>query len=201
MPRTNSQHWDRTWGLSRVVFTVIYDANVLYPSMLRDLLIRVAQAGLVRARWTEAILDETFRNLKENRPDLNPSKLDRTRELMCAAVPDCIVSDYQPLEQVFPDLPDPGDAHVMAAALKVQAQVIVTNNLKHFPSEMLSPWGLEARHPDDFLMDQFYLDAVELHVAVRNMSEAYRNPPLDVDDVLDRLDAEGMPQIAAALRR
>jgi predicted nucleic acid-binding protein len=184
-----------------VVFTVIYDANVLYPSMLRDLLIRVAQGGLVRARWTEAILDETFRNLKENRPDLDPSKLDRTRELMCAAIPDCIVNDYQPLEQVFSDLPDRGDAHVMAAALKVQAQVIVTNNLKHFPSEVLSPWGLEAKHPDDFLMDQFYLDGVELHVAVRNMSEAYRNPPLDVDDVLDRLDSEGMPQIAAALRR
>ena len=201
MQRTNCQHWDRTWGLSRVVFTVIYDANVLYPSMLRDLLIRVAQGGLVRARWTEAILDETFRNLKENRPDLDPSKLDRTRELMCAAIPDCIVNDYQPLEQVFSDLPDRGDAHVMAAALKVQAQVIVTNNLKHFPSEVLSPWGLEAKHPDDFLMDQFYLDGVELHVAVRNMSEAYRNPPLDVDDVLDRLDSEGMPQIAAALRR
>ncbi|MEZ2388107.1 PIN domain-containing protein [bacterium RCC_150] len=184
-----------------MVFTVIYDANVLYPSMLRDLLIRVAQAGLVRARWTEAILDETFRNLKQNRPDLDPAKLDRTRELMCAAVPDCIVDDYQPLEEVFMGLPDPGDAHVMAAALKVQAQVIVTNNLKHFPAEVLGRWGIEAKHPDDFLMDQFYLDAVELHVAVRNMSEAYRNPPLGVDDVLDRLESEGMPQIASALRR
>jgi predicted nucleic acid-binding protein len=143
----SSRHWVRTWGLSRVVFTVIYDANVLYPSMLRDLLIRVAQAGLVRARWTEAILDETFRNLKQNRPDLDPAKLDRTRELMCAAVPDCIVDDYQPLEQVFMGLPDPGDAHVMAAALKVQAQVIVTNNLKHFPAEVLGRWGVEAKHP------------------------------------------------------
>lgn len=184
-----------------MVFTVIYDANVLYPSTLRDLLIRVAQAGLVRARWTKAILDETFRNLKKNRPGLDPVKLDRTRELMCAAVPDCLVEDYQPLEQVFVNLPDPGDAHVMAAALKVQAQVIVTNNLKHFPAETLSPWGVEAKLSDDFLMDQFYLDAVELHVAIRNMSEAYRNPPLDVNDVLDRLDSEGMPQIAAALRR
>lgn len=128
-------------------------------------------------------------------------KLDRTRVLMCTAVPDCIVGHYQPLEQVFMDLPDPGDAHVMAAALKVQAQVIVTNNLKHFPDEALSPWGIEAKHPDDFLMDQFYLDAVELHIAIRNMSEACRNPPLDVNDVLDRLDSEGMPQIAAALRR
>lgn len=50
-------------------------------------------------------------------------------------------------------------------------------------------------------MDQFYLDAVELHVAVRNMSEAFRNPPLDVNDVLRRLEIEGLPQIPAALRR
>ncbi|MBT2520918.1 PIN domain-containing protein [Arthrobacter sp. ISL-28] len=184
-----------------MVFTVIYDANVLYPSMLRDLLIRVAQAGLVQARWTETILDETFRNLKNNRPDLDPAKLDRTRTLMCAAVADCLVTGYEPLEQVFANLPDPGDAHVMAAALKVHAQVIVTNNLKHFPEETLTPWGMEAKHPDDFLMDQFHLDAVELHVAIRNISEACRNPPLDVNDVLDRLDLEGMPQIAAALRR
>lgn len=62
-------------------FIVVYDANVLYPNSLRDLLIRVAQTGLVRARWTEQILDETFRNLKENRPDLDPAKVDRTRGL------------------------------------------------------------------------------------------------------------------------
>ncbi|MGO4249919.1 PIN domain-containing protein [Paenarthrobacter sp. RAF54_2] len=130
-----------------MVFTVIYDANVLYPSMLRDLLIRVAQAGLVRARWTEAILDETFRNLKENRPDLDPVKLDRTRVLMCTAVPDCIVGDYQPLEQVFMDLPDPGDAHVMAAALKVQAQVIVTNKPQAFSRRSSQPLGNRGQAP------------------------------------------------------
>ncbi|WP_374223649.1 PIN domain-containing protein [Arthrobacter sp. ISL-30] len=79
------------------------------------------------------MLDETFRNLKQSRPDLDPLKLDRTRELMRSAIPDCIVNDNQPLEQVFVDLPDPRDAHVMAAALKVQAQVIVTKNLKHLP--------------------------------------------------------------------
>lgn len=62
-------------------FTVVYDANVLYPSSLRDLLIRVGQAGLIQAKWTEPILDETFRNLKRNRPDLNEEKLGRTRHL------------------------------------------------------------------------------------------------------------------------
>lgn len=58
-------------------FVVIYDANVLHPPVLRDVLIRVAQGGLVQARWTDAILDETFRSIQERHPDLNPVKLAR----------------------------------------------------------------------------------------------------------------------------
>lgn len=76
-----------------MTFTVVYDANVLYPSCLRDLLIRVAQAGLVQAKWTDQILDETFDNLVKDRPDLDPDKLVRTRQLMCRAIRDCLVKD------------------------------------------------------------------------------------------------------------
>ncbi len=60
-----------------MAFAVIYDASVLYPSTLRDLLIRIAQTGLVHARWTEMILDEMFDAIKRNRPDLDPARLDR----------------------------------------------------------------------------------------------------------------------------
>jgi hypothetical protein len=70
-----------------VSFVVVYDASVLYPSTLRDLLIRITQAGVVQAKWTEQILDEMFTALKRNRPDLHPTKLDRTRTLMAAAGP------------------------------------------------------------------------------------------------------------------
>lgn len=69
----------------------VYDANVLYPSPLRDFLIRVAIEDLVRARWSERILDEVFRNIAANRPDLDVTRLQRTRERMCAAVLDCLV--------------------------------------------------------------------------------------------------------------
>lgn len=79
-----------------MAFVVVYDANVLYPSALRDLLIRIAMAGLVQAKWTDRILDETFGNLKCNRPDLDPVKLDRTRVLMNAAVRDSLVTGYEP---------------------------------------------------------------------------------------------------------
>jgi predicted nucleic acid-binding protein len=76
-----------------MAFIVIYDANVLYPNTLRDLLIRIAQQPhLVQAKWTDEILD----------------------------------------------LPDPGDRHVLAAAIKVNAQLIVTRNRKDFPPKKLA---------------------------------------------------------------
>jgi len=99
-----------------VSFVVLYDATVLYPSTLRDLLIRVAQAGLVQAKWSDQILDEVFRNLTANRPDLDPQKLARTRDLMNQAVRDCLVSGYEPLLEAI-ELPDPDDRHLLAAAI------------------------------------------------------------------------------------
>jgi hypothetical protein len=65
-----------------MTFTVVYDANVLYPNTLRDLLIRIAQSGTVQAKWTNAILDEMSRALRRNRPDIPEEKLERLRELM-----------------------------------------------------------------------------------------------------------------------
>ena len=67
-------------------FTVVYDANVLYPSMLRDILIRLANTGVFQARWTDTILDEVFNNLQKNRPDLDPNRLARTRTRCCCKV-------------------------------------------------------------------------------------------------------------------
>ena len=80
-----------------MAFVVLYDACVLYPAPLRDLLIRLANTGVVRARWSATILDECFRNILENRPDLKPESLERTRELMTQAVPDCMVTNFEGL--------------------------------------------------------------------------------------------------------
>jgi len=91
-----------------MAFIVVHDANVLYPSTLRDLLIRIAQAGLVQAKWTDEILDEVFDNLIDNRPDLDPGALARTRELIVQAVRDCLVTDDELLIEPV-ELPDPDD--------------------------------------------------------------------------------------------
>jgi hypothetical protein len=120
-----------------MTFVVIYDANVLYPSTLRDVLIRLAQTGLVQAKWTETILDET--------------RLQRTRNLMNLAVRDAVVTGYEPLIGSL-HLPDLDDRHVLAAAIRARAQIIVTFNLSDFPTEVLADWDVEAKHPDDFLV-------------------------------------------------
>jgi predicted nucleic acid-binding protein len=182
-----------------VSFIVIYDANVLYPNSLRDLLIRVAQAGLVQAKWTDEILDETFRNLKIKRPDLDPAKLDRTRELMNRAVRDVLVTDYEPLIEVV-DLPDPGDRHVLAAAIKARAQLIVTENLKDFPPSKLAPWNVEARSADDFVLDLIDLNRQSVYAQVQRMADAWQNPPGTVEDVFACLEHAGLLGSVAALR-
>ncbi len=146
-------------------FIVVFDANVLYPSTLRDLLIRIAQAGLVRAKWTEQILDEVFSNLRKNRPDLAPEKLRRTRDLMNVAVRACPVTGYEPLVGALP-LPDPDDRHVLAAAIKAGAQVIVTNNLRDFPTDALQQWGIDPKSADDFVLDQIDLNRAAVYAAV-----------------------------------
>jgi predicted nucleic acid-binding protein len=182
-----------------VAFIVIYDANVLYPSSLRDLLIRVAQVGLVQAKWTEQILDETFRNLKENRPDLDPDKLNRTRGLMNGAIRDVLVTGYQQLIEAV-DLPDQDDRHVLAAAIRAHAQLIVTENLKDFPESALTKWNIEAQSPDEFLLDLIDLDQQTVYAQVQRIADSRKHPPGSVEDVLSALEHVGMVETVAALR-
>jgi hypothetical protein len=88
---------------------VLYDACVLYPAPLRDLLVQLATTRLFQARWTNQIHDEWIRNLAANRSDI-ADRLNRTRELMNKAVLDCLIDDYQELIDIYPDPRTPGIA-------------------------------------------------------------------------------------------
>jgi len=182
-----------------MAFLVVYDANVLYPNALRDLLIRIAQAGLVQARWSSEILDEALGSLRRNRSDIPQVKIDRLRDLMNAAIPDCLVSGYEPLIEGL-KLPDAGDRHVLAAAIKAGAQAIVTRNLKHFPAADLQPWGMDAKSPDDFVLDQIAVDSRIVAGCVRQIADSRTQPPVTVEDVLGELQRDGLVQAVAALR-
>lgn len=181
-----------------MAFIAVYDACVLYPSVTRDVLIRVAIAGTVQARWTVDILDEVRRNLVAHRTDLPPDRVDGLFRLMTTALPSAHVEHYRSLIDGL-ELPDPDDRHVLAAAISCGAQLIVTDNLRDFPAAALDVWNIEAKRADDFLVDQFHLAPDVLHGIVHQLSRAWKGEPT-ASEVLRRFESSGLLQTAALLR-
>ena len=179
-------------------FTVVYDACVLYPAPLRDFLMWLGLSGRFRARWSMQIHDEWKRNLLKNRSDLTAEQLDRTSDLMDRAIPDALVTGYEPLVAGL-SLPDPDDRHVLAAAIRCHAGVIVTFNAKDFPADILESFGLEAQHPDVFVENLFDLDPAAVVTAAQRQRQSLKSPPMDADHYLDVLRKQGLMQTAKAL--
>lgn len=144
------------WVIEVSNFTVLYDACVLYPAPLRD--------------------------------------------LMNSHVRDCLVTGYETLIHAI-TLPDPDDRHVLAAAICAGADLIVTFNLRDFPERDLKPYGIEARHPDDFLTSLLDLASTIVCAAAKRHRASLKNPPKDVDEYLATLEAQGLAQTVSSLRR
>lgn len=88
---------------------------------------------------------------------------------------------------------------MLAAAVHAQAQVIVTSNLRHFPRSVLAPLGVDARPPDQFLLDRLAAAPERMAEALAVQVEAYRAPRMTLDEVLERLAIQA-PRFVARLR-
>jgi predicted nucleic acid-binding protein len=174
-------------------FTAFYDANVLYPAPLRDFLMHLALTGVYRARWSAQVHEEWKRNLLKNRQELTREQLDRTSSLMDKAVPDGLVTDYEPLIEGL-QLPDVDDRHVLAAAIKCNASVIVTFNLKDFPKDILGPFNIEPLHPDNFIVDLWDLDQAAVLEAAQRQRASLKSPPHNAREYLDKLLQQKLPE-------
>ena len=137
--------------------------------------------------------------LRRNRPDIPEEKLQRLRDLMTRAVRDCLVTGYEPLIEGL-KLPDPDDRHVLAAAVKAGAQVIVTRNLKDFPESDLDHWDVEAKSPDAFVLDQVHINIRAVAASIRQIADSRTNPPEAIEDVLSQLERDGLDESVTALR-
>ena len=179
-------------------FTAVFDACVLYPAPLRDFLMWLGLSGRFRARWSQDIHEEWKRNLLLNRPDLARAQLDRTSDLMDRAIPDGLVDGYEELIKGL-TLPDPDDRHVLAAAIRCGASVIVTFNQRDFPAELLASYGMESQHSDEFGDNLFDLDAAAVVAAAQRQRAQLKNPPIDVDRYLEILFRQGLVQTTKAL--
>lgn len=180
------------------VFPVVLDANVLFGVLSTDVLLTTAGRRLYRVHWSAEILDEAQRNVVAKRPDLDSSLVDRRFRAMERAMPEAML-DPPPAELVEAMTNNTHDRHVLAAAVSARAEVIVTENTRHFPPEACEPYGVEARTLDEFVADLVALNANEVWAAIQEMAERRKNPPQTITDICELLERQ-IPNAVAELR-
>lgn len=180
----------------------LLDANVLFPATLRDLLLRLAEAGFVNVFWSRDILEETFRSIARSRPGLTASRTARSRAAMERFFEGASIEGYAHRIDTIA-LPDPDDRHVLAAAIEGGVDYIVTRDVDDFPEDVLLEYGLERRTPDELvceLIDAHGPPAVA--AVIHAQAAAMRRPPMSARDLLERLATPsfGLTLAAARLR-
>jgi len=156
-------------------FRVFLDTCVLFPQTLRDVLLTAAESELYFPLWSSSVLDELERNLIEDR-GLTRQQTNRLREAMISAFPESIVSGYQALIPAMKN--HEGDRHVLAAAVRGSATVIVTENLRHFPTVACEPYEIRPRSVDEFLSELLSLDRDRVCDVLRSIARDRKNLPL-----------------------
>jgi hypothetical protein len=177
------------------------DANVLYSACCRDLLLEAALDGLCHCRWSGQVLSEVRTALLRQRPDLRPPQVNRLFDLLGLACPEAL-SEVRPRRSLrLPKLIDESDAHVISAAFVAGADVIVTFNLRHFPSHALKTLGIKALSPDRWLLAQAEQRPDRLRALVERCRQRLRHPPLSRNTHLKSLRSAGLPLLADFLER
>jgi len=176
-----------------VRFKCVLDTNVIYPLWIRDLLFWFAHVDLYTPKWSNNICDEWIDVMK--RKGIPEEEALKRANRINEAFPNALVENYSSLIDTL-KLPDPKDRHVMAAAIKTNANLIITNNLKDFPDEYLASFGLKAKSADDFLTDIIDLNPEISVLAFRKLVLNKKNPPIDEYEVLDILRKNGLKDTA-----
>lgn len=174
-------------------FTCVLDTNVIVPIEIRDLLFWFAHDDLYTPKWSKHIFDEWTEVMR--RRGINEHEINKRIGWANLAFPDAMVNNYESLIKGL-TLPDEKDCHVLAAAIKTNANIIVTNNLKDFPNDYLEGFGLFAKNADDFLTDTIDLNPeIAIH-SFRKMVMNRKNPNLDEYEVLAYLRKNGLTDTA-----
>ncbi|RYD52601.1 MAG: PIN domain-containing protein [Sphingobacteriales bacterium] len=176
-----------------VRFTAVLDTNVIYPLVSRDILLWFAHCDLYTPKWSETIFEEWKRVMIRN--GTTAEEAAKRITFPNSAFPDALVRNYDGLIASL-TLPDKDDCHVLAAAIKANANVIVTNNQKDFPEAYLRSFGIKAKTADDFLTDLIDLNEQQAVAAFRKMVLNKRNPPLNEYEVLNQLRNAGLTDTA-----
>jgi predicted nucleic acid-binding protein len=183
-------------------YTAFVDACVLAKSLPRNLMLNLAEAEFFLVRWSHPVMDETHRAI-ERMQAKQPDAAKRAASACAAmerAFDDAIVEGFDSFLPVCAVLPDQNDAHVLAAAIKTRADVLVTDNLKHFPEDVLATFNIEARSADAFIADTVALDEGLAVAVIGRMRQDCRQPPLTADKLLRTMEARGLLKTADVLK-
>jgi len=177
-------------------YTALVDACALAGALRRNLLLTLAEAEFFRVRWSQPIMDETRIAIEGilSKKHVSDATVRAVRACggMMKAFEDAMVAGFEEYLPACAGLPDPKDAHVLAAALKTRADVIVTENLNHFPDEVLDPLGIEAHPADTFIANTIALEVGRAVTAIRRMRERLVDPTLSADDLFLKMEAQGL---------
>lgn len=176
-------------------FKVVLDACVLANFGVCDLFLRLAEKPrLYLPRWSTAILDEVRRVQSERLHPTWPAHLvESWRTKVTESFPEARVDDYEHLLKWMTN--EEKDRHVAAAAIRAGASVIVTFNLRDFHEDALAPWGVEALHPQDYLL---ILYSMSPEVVVQKLNDIARKRNRDLTDLVVHL-GKSLPAFAAHL--
>ena len=173
----------------------VLDACVLYPAVSRDTILLAAEAGAYQFRWTDEILSELRRNLVKERA-APEDRVDKMLADLAQFFADGRVSGHE--RHIATLRNDPKDRHVVAAAIEGDAELVVTENLKDFPSAAM-PEGIRAASADEFLSELLERSPGAMIDAVWSQATRKKRPPISVRRVLAAI-ARAAPGFAAAAR-
>jgi predicted nucleic acid-binding protein len=185
-------------------FTAVIDAWVLCSPLKRSLILSLAEAELFRIRWSDEIMDETEKAitiiLSKKDHDDAVEQAAQARNIMNQAFAEATVLKYKHHENDIGKLPDEGDRHVIAAAIKSKADIIVTENLKDFPRKVLAKYGIEAKSSDDFIADAINLYPTLATDAIKRMRLRLDSSDKTAEVLLLDMEKTGLTQSAEQLR-
>ena len=178
----------------------ILDACVLYPVVLRDLLLTLGALDAFDPRWTESILDEMTRNVLADHPGIDPAQFDSSVVgAMQRAFPAASVEGYEHLLDRMDN--HPKDRHVAAAAVHVGAAAVVTYNVRDFDSELLRQHGIAIVTPPHLVGQLVADDPSVVALAVRAMAARKKRPPMSQAEVAAAIARQqGFGGLADSLR-
>lgn len=181
-----------------MAFPAFLDTNVLYSATLVDTILRIAEQGAFRPHWSAGVLAELTEVLVREAGISHERALRRIAHMQ-RAFPTAETIGYESLIESM--MCDPKDRHVLAAAVHAGCEVLVTFNVKDFPSDSADHLGVCIVRPDAFLLDQLDLYPAMVGRALVAQLTAAKRPPLTMAQLLGRLDRAGVPAFAEEARR